>query len=80
MLKKKKENIGKQDKAIPVKSVSVCVRKSKQVSKQASKKQASNTEILNKMVKKSKRQQEADRLDKGKKERTLLRARNMPVL
>lgn len=72
--RKARENrIGKQAKAIPVNSVSVPVRKSKQVCKQvrkqASKKQASNTEILDNMVKKIKKQPKTNRLGREKRER-----------
>lgn len=72
----RENRIGKQAKAIPVNSVSVPVRKSKQVckrvrkqasKKQASKKQESNTEILDNMVKKIKKQ--PNRLGREKRER-----------
>lgn len=69
----RENRIGKQAKAIPVNSVSVPVRKSKQVCKQvrkqASKKQASNTEILDNMVKKIKKQPKTNRLGREKRER-----------
>lgn len=69
----RENRIGKQAKAIPVNSVSVPVRKSKQVckrvrkqasKKQASKKQESNTEILVKKIKK-----QPNRLGREKRER-----------
>lgn len=68
----RENRIGRQARATPGNSVSVPVRKSKQASKharnEANKKQASNTEILDKVVKKIEKQQEMARVGREKRE------------